>query len=762
MLAPMTLEGPSPFERERAAREAAEAAEARSAFLAEASRQLGASLDTEAALRTIARLAVPAVADWCAVHVVAEDGAIVPLATAHADPAREALAAELLARHPLRPGARRGVPAVVRTGQTLFIPELPADLVARAVPDPADLARVEALRLRSLIVVPLAARGVTFGTITLVAAESGRTWGPTDVALAEDLARRAAVAVDNARLLAEARRRRREAEVVAEIARSINAALELDAILQRVAEGARELCASDLSAIALREADTGTMVFRYRAGVRYAEGARLVVEPGRGAGGLVLATGRPLRSARLLEDPRFRDDAAYLEAVRRERIVSLMVAPIRIDDRVEGLLYVDHRSPRAFSDRDEAVLLQLAEHAAIAIRNVQLLAREQRARGEAEAASRAKDEFLATVSHELRTPLQSMLGWASVLRSSRLPPDLTERALEAIERNTRLQAQLIEDLLDVSRIVSGKLRLDVRPADLHAIVAAAVEAVAPAAQARSLALELALDPAVGPISADPDRLQQVVWNLLSNAIKFTPRGGRVRLSLDADGDDVRLRVSDTGIGIRPEFLPYIFDRFRQAESHTARSHGGLGLGLAIVRHLVELQGGSVKAESPGEGGGAVFTVILPAPPASLRARLDGAPPRAARPRPVPLEGLRVLVVDDEADARDLVALVLQQAGAQVVAVDGALAALEALQRATPDVLVSDLGMPGVDGHALMARVRQDARAKRLPAVALTAYARDTDQRRARESGFDAHLAKPAEPDALVALVARLARQPRTG
>ena len=403
------------------------------------------------------------------------------------------------------------------------------------------------------------------------------------------------------------------ATLLGELARSINASLDLDTILQTVAEGARELCRSDLSAIALLDPETRTMVFRHRAGDRFQDGERRVVLPGRGAGGLVLESGKAVRSDDAPRDPRFADDAGYLAAVARERIATLMVVPIQIGTRIEGLLYVDNRAARPFSDREEATLRQLADHAAIALRNAQLLAREQQAREEAEAANRMKDEFLAMLSHELRTPLNAVLGWAVTLRTAKLEEDTAAHALEVIERNARAQSQLIEDLLDISRIATGKLRLDVRLVDLVPVVEAALDAVRPAARAKSIELASKLDPSAGPVYGDPDRLQQVVWNLLINAIKFTGAGGTIDASLVRDGDNVQIAIADTGQGIAPDLLPFVFDRFRQADSSSTRSQGGLGIGLALVKNLTELHGGTAEVESPGVGRGATFRIRLPQP-----------------------------------------------------------------------------------------------------------------------------------------------------
>ena len=392
----------------------------------------------------------------------------------------------------------------------------------------------------------------------------------------------------------------------------------------------------------------------------------------------------------------------------------------------------------------------------------QLLAKEQAARAEAEAANRMKDEFLATLSHELRTPLNAMVGWTQLLRTRKFDEKTTVRALETIDRNTKSLAQLIEDVLDVSRIITGKLRLNVRPVELVPVIEAAIETVLPAAEAKNIRIESILDSSVGSVLGDANRLQQVVWNLLSNAVKFTPKGGRVEMRLEAINSRVQIRVSDTGQGINPDFLPYVFERFRQADSTTTRSYGGLGLGLAIVRHLVELHGGTVDAESPGLGLGATFIVNLP-----LRAvRVEVSEPQQVQPTAageVPtisgssLDGLRVLVVDDEADARDLLTTVLRQYGAEVTAVATASEALEALKQLKPNVLVSDIGMPEEDGYALIRKVRAlDAeQGGRIPAVALTAYARAEDRKQALLAGFQLHVPKPVDPTELAVVVANL-------
>jgi len=390
---------------------------------------------------------------------------------------------------------------------------------------------------------------------------------------------------------------------------------------------------------------------------------------------------------------------------------------------------------------------------------------ERQAREEADAANRAKDEFLATLSHELRTPLGAMIGWTRLLRAGNLTPDRARRALETIERNAKAQAELIDDILDVSRIVTGKLRLDVQPVDLGAIATEALDAIQPAADAKGIEMVSRSSIGLERMAGDPARLRQVLINLLSNAIKFTPRGGRVELILDRLGPTVRMRVRDNGRGITPAFTPFVFDRFRQLDGSSTRAHGGLGLGLAIVRHLVELHAGTVSVHSDGEGSGSTFTVTLPFREAETAADLPAAgggrstPPTPIRaPAAVDLGGIKVLLVDDEPDARELLSEVLEQYGAQVIAVASAGEALAALRAQRPHVLVSDIGLPGEDGYSLMQRVRAlpVSEGGATPAAALTAYARSEDSRRALAAGFVQHAVKPIQPAVLAALVRDLA------
>jgi PAS domain S-box-containing protein len=395
-----------------------------------------------------------------------------------------------------------------------------------------------------------------------------------------------------------------------------------------------------------------------------------------------------------------------------------------------------------------------------------LLRSEKEAREEAEEANRLKDEFLAVVSHELRSPLNAIMGWTSLMRTGKLDEEQTARAVETIFRNAEAQNQLIGDLLDISRIVSGKLRLNIRPFELGTVIQAAIEVVRPAATAKSIRLQTLIDPATGPIVGDPDRLQQVFWNLLSNAIKFTPTGGRVQILSQRINSHIEIVVSDSGKGIEPSLLSLVFDRFRQGDSSPSREHGGLGLGLAIVRNLVELHGGVVRVRSEGTDRGAEFTVQLPASIAVQPAKLGeeirvhpSADGIAAGEMPS-LSGLRVLVVDDEADAREMVSTILGQAGAEVAAAANVAQAIDLIDRWQPDVLISDIGMPIEDGYSLIRKVRAHSSDKRsqIPAIALTAFARTQDRLRVLSAGYQMHVPKPILPIELVTVVASIAKR----
>jgi PAS domain S-box-containing protein len=462
-----------------------------------------------------------------------------------------------------------------------------------------------------------------------------------------------------------------------------------------------------------------------------------------------------IRDADLVESI---SDIPTLEIVRRLGLRSSMCVPLTAGaETIGAITLVAAESGRQFTQADLTLAQELARQASVAIRHARLYE-------EAQTAVRMKDEFLATVSHELRTPLSAILGWARILRSGGVAPEKVERALDAIERNSVSQVQLIEDLLDVSRVISGKLRLDIQPLDLRPVVEAAVDTMLPVLTAKDIHFQQLIDPNAAPISGDPHRIQQVIWNLLSNAVKFTPKGGTVQLTVERADSSVNLMVSDTGQGIAQHLLPTIFDRFKQADGSTVRVHGGLGLGLAIVRHIVELHGGKVEAHSDGEGRGSLFSVRLPLAPLAqdttgpFRQRaLSNAKPQFERP--AELQGLTVLIVEDDKDTREVLTEVLQQCGSSVLTASSAEEGLAVLDGASPRVVVCDIGMAGTDGYRFIEQVRQrpPENGGHIVALALTAFATAEDRRRALHAGFQMHMAKPVEPAVFVAALADLAQ-----
>ncbi|MBA3962757.1 MAG: response regulator [Chthoniobacterales bacterium] len=485
--------------------------------------------------------------------------------------------------------------------------------------------------------------------------------------------------------------------------------------------------------------------------------------------GLIASERKPHLTNQVIGDPRVNDQ----EWARREKMVAFAGYPLLVGDKLYGVLAMFARH-----ELSEATLsaLQLVAHG-IAL-NLQrreaeterekLLREAQDARETAEVANRAKDEFIATVSHELRTPLNAILGWARLLETGDLTKSEIAEAAAVIERNARAQARLIEDLLDVSRIISGKLRLDLRTIDLPEVVRAAVAVIEPTATAKSIKLDCVLDPLAGPISGDAERLQQIVWNLVSNAVKFTFKGGRVQVRLQRENSHVELTVSDNGMGIAADFLPHVFERFTQADTSSTRSHTGLGLGLGITRHLVELHGGAIYAFSDGPGTGATFSVHLPIVILHERTKAQGEHPQIASDAPFDpcseLAGVRIVAVDDDADARKLLYTVLTRCQASVTVVATAAEALAAVRELRPDVLLSDIEMPNEDGYDLLRQVRAlpPEEGGNTPAAALTAYARVTDRTRVLRAGFQLHVPKPVEPSELIAVIANLAARREKG
>lgn len=559
-------------------------------FLGEISVLLGSPVETERILPRVARLAVPTLGDLCAIDLQDSDGAIRRAACAHLDPTKEGVAYEARARHGFRAEAPNGVHAVLRSGRSALVSPATSTDLAQAAQNEDQLELFRQLGVTSWMVVPMVVRERALGAITLAITESDRRYAPSDLLLAEAVARQVALA-------------------------------GLSARLQRDADAARAA---------------------------------------------------------------------------------------------------------------------------------------------AEAADRVRDQFLSTLSHELRSPLNAVYGWATMLERGQLDQEQARRAVQIILRNVNAQVRLVDDLLDVSRVASGKLRLNVQPVDLRKVVEDAVDGIRPAADAKGIRMQSVLASPGGPVSGDPDRLQQVLWNLVSNAVKFTPKGGRVQIQLQRVNSHVELIVTDTGQGIEPHVLPYVFDRFRQGDASSTRAHGGLGLGLALVRSLVELHGGSVFAESPGGGHGSTFVVKLPLMVANLPEPAAGKPnplERADSPvGDISLAGVRVLVVDDDPTAVELNVEILLQAGGEVRGCASGGDALEVFRQWRPDVIVSDIEMPGMDGYSLIRQVRalDPDRGGKTPAAALSAYSRPEDRVRSLMAGFNIHVSKPVEPSELTTIVASLA------
>jgi signal transduction histidine kinase/DNA-binding response OmpR family regulator len=560
------------------------------------------------------------------------------------------------------------------------------------------------------------------------------------------------------------RRQATQLQKLAGASMTINGALGVEQMMQIVADAARDIIgAEQCLAIFTGDPESENRRPRYAASFANKQAKWRDRLPGLDALASTVIAQTPGAARLTGQELREHPDWDILQSLQIPTVRrGLLSAPLT--DRTGknlGLLVLLDRIDGQFGGEDEALLMQLARITSIAIQNA-IFAREREA-------NRLKDEFLATLSHELRTPLNAIVGWTQLLRMENLPKEAVH-GLDVIDRNVKAQTKLIEDLLDVSRIITGKMRLNLRDVALAPLLQAAIDAIRPAAEAKQIELAADLAPEVRA-NADPDRLQQIVWNLLTNAVKFSNQRGRVYVTLERVNSHAHIRVSDTGQGIDPEFLRFVFDRFRQADSGITRSHGGLGIGLSIVRHIAELHGGSVEAQSPGLGKGSTFTVVLPVlthqsavshAPRSTKNGEGASPAHQNRKREqVKLGGKRVLLIDDEADARELICEILRRAEADVCAVGCVRDALETIARDLPDVVISDLGMPEQDGYALIQTLRQmpSERGGLTPAIALTAYAREEDRIRALSAGFQMHLTKPVDPDRLVEAIAYLSSAP---
>ncbi|MBX5461843.1 MAG: PAS domain S-box protein [Steroidobacteraceae bacterium] len=584
----------------------------------------------------------------------------------------------------------------------------------------------------------------------------------------------------------------RALETLNQIGQAVASQLDLERIVQIMTDGGRELTGAAYSAFFYNVVEGSTRsywLYALSGAPREAfasfpmpRNTELFAPTFSGAGAV--------RSPDITKDPRYGKNAPYAGMPPGHLPVCsyLAVPVVSHTGEVIGGLFFGHPQPNIFTERAERLALAIAAQAAIAIDNSRLFQRlrdreaqlkqlaaerqqvlesERVARSEAERLSHLKDEFLATLSHELRTPLSAIQGWASLLRQRDVSPEDRERGLETIERNVRAQTQIVNDLLDMSRIISGKIHLEVQPLYLHEVINNAIEAVRQSAAAKHIRITPMLDSSIGLVRGDPNRLQQVLWNLLSNAVKFTPNGGRVQVILERVNSHVEIVVEDTGVGIKPDFLPHVFDRFRQGDPTTTRRYGGLGLGLSIVKSLVELHGGSVRVKSPGENQGSTFVVVLPVSHVQEedvshrhRTEIHSDPLQTIElPR---LNEVDVLIVDDEPDGRALIARILDGRGARTTCATSAEEALQRLRERQYDILLSDIGMPDMDGYELMRQVRNldTSRASPIPAIAVTAYARAEDRQRSLLAGYQMHLSKPIEARELIAAISSLLRLSR--
>jgi PAS domain S-box-containing protein len=743
-------------------------------FLAESSRAFAeASLNMQAVMDSITRRIAELFADACLLSLLSDDELRLNLLSVHhIKPEAEGLLAEVVANEDYTNQSLRG--RVIETGKPILIPVVHEEQLYAAVKQ-EYWKYLDRFGISSMLIVPLQVHGKIIGTLGVSRDRSGQPYNQYDQELLQDLADRAALAIENARLYREAQQARQNAEESASRTarlQAVTAALSEALTPQKVADvvvnqGISALGANSGSVTLLSDNDTNLKVVSaigYPQSVRDAWATFPITLQAPLAE--TVRTGEPIFLRNLAELLARYPHLADTQAQTGNQAFAYI--PLIVEGRKLGQFGISFAQEQAFGEEDKAFMLTLAQQCAQAIARAQLYEAEQNARDEAEVANRVKDEFLAVLSHELRTPLNPILGWSKLLRSRNLDEKTTIRALETIERNAQLQSQLIEDLLDISRIIRGNLNLSFAPVNLASTIQAAIETVALSAQAKSIEIKTLIQPSIGQVLGNSERLQQVIWNLLSNAIKFTPTGGQIEIILEtidnlvsitnsnsqiAINNYAEIKVTDTGKGISLDFLPYVFDYFRQADATTTRTFGGLGLGLAIVRHLVELHGGSVQAESKGEGKGATFTVKLPLMPVQpaidLKIELTSDSPN--------LSGVKILVVDDEADSLDFCAFVLEQQGAIVTKVASATAALQALAEFQPNVLVSDIGMPEMDGYMLMRQVRALPLEKGggISAIALTAYASETDQQQALAAGFHNHLSKPIEPSELAKAIANL-------
>ncbi|MEG4145598.1 PAS domain S-box protein [Microcoleus sp. Pol12B5] len=752
--------------QEQAARAVAENSQQQSAFLAQVSAVLSSSLEYEQTLQSVAKLAVPYFADWCSVDLLNDDRTIGRVAVAHSDPEKVKFGWELAQRFPRHLDDAYGIAKVMQTGQIEIGIEITDEQLVATVPNAEYLEILRGVGLKSCIIAPLQARGRVLGSITFVFTESDRRYRLEDIALAEDLAQRAAIAIDNARLYNETQQAKLAADLAANrtarllaVMTALSESLTSAQVAQVIIEQGMSALGASSGLVAVLNQDASELEIIQAIGYEHiGEFQRSFSIHAPYPLAEAVRSGQPVWVETI--ENRIARYPNLAEAYAKAGSEAWISVPLLIEGQAVGGLSLGFSTVPQLSESDRAFVLALAQQSAQSIDRARLYESESQARTQAEAANRIKDEFLAVLSHELRTPLNPILGWTRLLRRGTLDSSKTAVALETIERNTQLQVQLIEDLLDISRILQGKLSLNSTPINLKTTLKAAIETVSLAAEAKNIQIQTQLEQNVGDVLGDATRLQQVVWNLLTNAIKFTPTGGRVEVELKTIDSYAQIQVRDTGKGIKPEFIPYVFDTFRQADSSITRTFGGLGLGLAIVRHVVELHGGIVKAESCGEGQGATFTVTLPLLARSNDVNSDRNDNLSLKAHTSPLARLCILAVDDEVDNLELVQCILEQAGATVISVSSAKDALQKLNELKPDVLIADIGMPQIDGYMLISQVRQLSTQEggEIPAIALTAYAGEANQQQALAAGFQRHLPKPVEPETLVETIEKLLHQ----
>ncbi|BCL39246.1 PAS domain-containing protein [Nostoc sp. MS1] len=739
--------------------------EAAQKLLVEASTILAASLDYEVTLNNVVHLAVPAMADWCIVDVLQPDWSIKRVAIASVDSVKLEIIAEIHQSYPPRTEGKHPFRHLLLQGKSAFYPQVADSLLQEMADDERHLQLLQSLGMRSLMVVPLYSRFQIFGVISFVTANSGRQLNQTDLALAEDIARRAATAIDNARLYQETQQAKQAAELAMSRTlrlQSITAALSEALTQEQVADvvvnqGLAALGASAGSVVLLTE---GGNTLRIIKAIGYPESVKDAWET------------FPITAAVPIAETARTGEAIFIPnvevfATKYPQIGNVpsntgnsafACIPLIVEQHTIGVMGLSFATSQKFNEEEQKFMLTLGQQCAQAIARAQLYEAEKNARAVAESTNRIKDEFLAVLSHELRTPLNPIMGWAKLLRTRKYKEETVKQALETIERNAKLQTQLIDDLLDVSRILRGKLSLNISVIDLRNTVKAGLETVRLAAEVKSIQVTTNLSEEPVQVMGDGDRLQQVIWNLVSNAVKFTPPEGRVEVRLEQVARDAQIQVIDTGKGITPKFLPHVFEYFRQADAKTTRVFGGLGLGLAIVRHLVELHGGTVQAESDGEDKGAIFTVRLPLYRSAEYAVTSAeSVAEELETQDTLLTGVQILLVDDQADVREYFSFALEQCGATVTTAASAIEALNILARSKPDVLLSDIGMPQIDGYMLLRQIRKwsPEQGGQIPAIALTAYAGEIDQNQALAAGFQKHIPKPADAVELAQAIAQL-------